>query len=308
MNANPAEIVRAQLHLEAFGYLESPELERFGFGLHKAFAPPPERLGEMDDRTRQALIAFQTYAGIPETGELDEATLATMERPRCGFPDVGEFVLWSTKWPKKDLTYAFQELSPDLTATQQKQAIRDALALWSAVTPLTFTEVTGTPDIVITWAKGTHSVCSAFDGPSGVLAHAYFPPPNGGDIAGDAHFDDDERWTLDGGGIDLVTVAAHEFGHSLGLAHSQVQGALMYPYYGGPAPRLSPDDIAGIQALYGVKTAPEPPPPPPVLPTNEQAAHALHFGYAAYYHKRKDWLDPFDQDVLREVAEWFAAP
>lgn len=36
-----------------------------------------------------------------------------------------------------------------------------------------------------------------FDGPSGVLAHAMSP---GSDEGGDAHFDDDETWTLSSAG------------------------------------------------------------------------------------------------------------
>lgn len=50
----------------------------------------------------------------------------------------------------------------------------------------------------------------------------------------------------------LYLVAAHEFGHALGMAHSNDPGALMFPIYsyfrGYP---LSEDDIKGIQALYG---------------------------------------------------------
>jgi len=38
-----------------------------------------------------------------------------------------------------------------------------------------------------------------FDGPGKVLAHTYYPPPNGATAAGDAHFDQAEDWALSGG-------------------------------------------------------------------------------------------------------------
>ena len=48
-------------------------------------------------------------------------------------------------------------------------------------------------------------------------------------------------------------MAVHEFGHALGLQHTNVRGAIMYPYYTGYVPdmELHSDDIAGIQSLYG---------------------------------------------------------
>ena len=54
-------------------------------------------------------------------------------------------------------------------------------------------------------------------------------------------------------GVDLFTVAAHEFGHNLGLSHSRVAGSLMAPVYKGYKPDLTlhQDDIQGIQQLYG---------------------------------------------------------
>ena len=77
-------------------------------------------------------------------------------------------------------------------------------------------------------------------------------------LAGDIHFDDDEVFTLGiPRGVNLLLIAIHDIGHSLGLAHSFVRDAMMSPFYQdyqGLDFSLTNDDIAGIQSIYGIKT------------------------------------------------------
>ncbi len=86
--------------------------------------------------------------------------------------------------------------------------------------------------------------------PSNVLAETFLPPPtNGGTAAGDILFNSTIQWNI-GSGYDLATVAAHEFGHALGLGESSDPNAVMYGLYTGVKTSLDSDDVAGIQSLY----------------------------------------------------------
>lgn len=59
-----------------------------------------------------------------------------------------------------------------------------------------------------------------------------------------------------GGGIDparLAVIVLHEIGHAIGLAHSEVEGARMFPradLSNESGRDLRPDDVAGARALY----------------------------------------------------------
>ena len=53
-------------------------------------------------------------------------------------------------------------------------------------------------------------------------------------------------------GTYFYSVALHELGHSLGLAHSPVESAVMFPYYQtyDENVNLDYDDILGIYDIY----------------------------------------------------------
>jgi hypothetical protein len=107
------------------------------------------------------------------------------------------------------------------------------------------------------------NIISAIGGDSsGVLAYTLTPISDGWTIKFY-----DNAWNWDDGpgtaitGIDLQGVLCHEYGHALGLGHSTVGGATMYPSISGngvSARSIAADDIAGVQAIYGAKSAAKP--------------------------------------------------
>ncbi|KAK4395734.1 Metalloendoproteinase 1 [Sesamum angolense] len=128
-------------------------------------------------------------------------------------------------------------------------SILHATEIWASVSPFTFsyTPDYDQADIKISFQYRDHGDGNSFDGPKGILAHAFAPSD------GRLHFDGDEKW-VDGvtpGAFDLQTVGLHELGHVLGLGHTNDSGAVMYPYIGdGLRKVLGQDDIDGIKALY----------------------------------------------------------
>uniref|UniRef100_A0A670ZSK4 Matrix metalloproteinase-9 n=1 Tax=Pseudonaja textilis TaxID=8673 RepID=A0A670ZSK4_PSETE len=160
------------------------------------------------------LKAMQKRLGLPETGQLDASTRAAMRAPRCGVPDVGGFQTFQgdLKWDHTDLTYRVVNYSPDLDGSIIEDAFARAFRVWSQVTPLTFTRrQEGEVDILIQFGTGEHGDGYPFDGKDNLLAHAF--PPGKDRFSGDAHFDDDELWTL-GTGIVVKTYFGNANGSS----------------------------------------------------------------------------------------------
>ncbi|XP_074535911.1 matrix metalloproteinase-20 [Halichoeres trimaculatus] len=198
------------------------------------------------------LKEMQTFFGLNTSGALDSDTLKLMSSPRCGVPDVEEYShIHGTRWNKNVITYSIGTYTRDLPRNTVDSLIDSAFSVWAQASGLTFVRShTHNADIMVKFVTYEHGDLYPFDGPRGTLAHAFGP---GMGVGGDTHFDDDEDWTAGETGFDLFAVAAHEFGHALGLKHSRNPKSLMYPTYKSPRPAniLSSEDVANINALYG---------------------------------------------------------
>jgi hypothetical protein len=188
---------------------------------------------------------------------------------------IAQYVKVGPGWPRIGpegsavaLKYVLGQLTSKLPAATTKSEIERALNEWARSGNLTFSPGQSASDprtINVLFAGGAHGDPYPFDGPGGVLAHTFYPPPNSEPIAGDMHLDADEAWRT-GAAIDLFSVVLHEAGHALGLAHSDKPSAVMYPFY-KLTTGLAADDIAAIRDLYGApQQTPAPAPPPTPAP------------------------------------------
>jgi hypothetical protein len=231
-----------------------------------------------------AVLSFQSFFGLEQDGVAGPKTIrAMLQTPRCGCPDVvqerhQEYLRMQDvvaeklqQWGKRELTYRIISFVSGLAQPTQREVIRQAWNSWESVCGIRVKEVdTKGADIII--ATGS-SRQEQFDGPGGTLAWAYLP--NGRDTQLQMKFDLSETWTVDSRqrGTLMLNVAAHEFGHLLGLDHSRVNGALMAPYYNAVVAKpQANDDIPRVVARYGEPAAV---PSVPTTPTSPAAGELL---------------------------------
>jgi hypothetical protein len=153
----------------------------------------------------------------------------------------------------------FQTLNKNYPTSSWELQIEDAASLWENVTNVNLAlvpdggEADGTPGNQQDDPRFGDIRIGAVPLAAGTLAITFDPPPaNGGTDAGDILLNSNVNWQI-GSNYDLMTVVAHEFGHSLGLGESTVSQAVMYGTYNGIKQALASDDIAGIQSIYGTR-------------------------------------------------------
>mgnify|MGYP002623161261 CR=1 FL=1 len=185
-----------------------------------------------------------------------------------------------SKWQRTHLRWYIADRLPGVSADQLQRAYKAAFDSWQAVCGLVFeqTKNYNAADFII--------LTRQIDGANGTLAEHQLPPGDDRPLRG--WFDVGERWDaeppLERGKIDLVAVACHEFGHGIGLDHTNVPGSLLNPYYDPAIRTPQADDIKEAQRRYGPPIAqpePDPEPPPQVGPfavTIEDTSSGVIYG------------------------------
>ena len=212
-------------------------------------------------------------------------------------------------WNQPEVTFALDTGTNDVAGDAEFEAIRNAFQTWAAVITLTFREVgvNENPDVLIGWRPANDP---DLDMTGGTLAHADFPPGCSvvtNTLPKPLHFDDQEHnWTIGAApnSFDVESVALHEIGHNLGLAHSNVSGTVMFPSIGANSTNrtLTADDIAGIQSLYTPTPSPG---QPPDTPSNCFVATAA---FGSEIAPEVNFLRGIRDNVLRQMQwgrRWF---
>uniref|UniRef100_A0A8C0TI07 Matrix metalloproteinase-21 n=1 Tax=Canis lupus familiaris TaxID=9615 RepID=A0A8C0TI07_CANLF len=217
--------VSPQRFLSKYGWADAPRGPR---------APPAAAA------LAQAVRRFQKVNALPASGRLDAATLAAMNRPRCGVPDTRALPPPAAPprpkrflppppppgapppevsaprgapraFAKRTLSWRLlrEGASGQLAEAEQRRILRLAFRMWSEVMPLHFREDLAAPgaavDIKLAFGRGRHLGCPrVFDGSGQEFAHAW--------RLGDIHFDDDEHFTppTSDAGISLLKVRGRQ--------------------------------------------------------------------------------------------------
>ncbi|HXW08151.1 MAG TPA: matrixin family metalloprotease [Vicinamibacterales bacterium] len=170
-----------------------------------------------------------------------------------------------SKWATSPVPYRVNAANMDLPAAQADAAMRIGADSWALQSGASIAFQHAGASTQTTTGFDNLNLVVFRDASSGsAIATTYWWSSGGRILDADIVFWDGEFKFFAGttgcsGGFYIEDIAAHEFGHALGLGHSTVVGTTMYPSTSScnTANRtLHDDDIAGVRSLYPPATLP----------------------------------------------------
>jgi hypothetical protein len=194
---------------------------------------------------------------------------ATFTIVLAGTRDTSGYVLSGPTWAPGPVLYYVNTTNMDLPDAVIPPALAVGANAWSDQTRASFRfQYAGTSTVTTNTNDGLNVVMFRNASNGSAIATTYWWSSGSRIIDADIVFWDGGFQFFTGStgcsnGFYIEDIAAHEFGHVLGLGHSTVPTATMYPTVSTCATgnrTLDPDDIAGVEALYppsnSVPTAP----------------------------------------------------
>jgi Matrixin len=170
------------------------------------------------------------------------------------------YTTYGAKWANPIVTYYVNSANQDnLPGATAETAVRAGADVWAAQSSANFRFSFAGSSTQSTWTyDGINLVVFRNESRDSAIATTYTWVNSSGILDADIVFWDAGFHFYAGtsgcsGGFYIEDVGAHEFGHALGLDHSTVAGATMYPSIStcsSGARTLDADDIAGVVSLY----------------------------------------------------------
>lgn len=164
------------------------------------------------------------------------------------------------KWTVSTVPYYINPTNRDVSSAAALAALQDGAAVWASQSNANFAfKYMGTTSGSAFQYNKKNEVFFRNASNGSLVAETYRWYNASGDIidADIAFYDAAFTFTADAGGCSGAMVidnfAAHEFGHALGLSHSSVSSATMYPASRTCSDAwmtLDQDDISGVEKLY----------------------------------------------------------
>jgi hypothetical protein len=195
---------------------------------------------------------------------------ATLGIVITGTRETSGYVLSGPTWAPGPVLYRVNTTNLDLPGAVIPPALAVGAGAWTTQTNASFAfQYAGTSTVTTNTNDGVNVVMFRNASSGSAIATTYWWSSGSRIIDADIVFWDGGFQFFTGStgcsnGFYIEDIAAHEFGHALGLGHSTVTSATMYPSVSSCATgnrTLDADDVAGVEALYPPVSVPAPTPP-----------------------------------------------